>query len=362
MSKRGAYKPVLWLAIFVLVIFMPRLVGGNQYWITVLALLAINILLVSSLRSITLINEISLGQVGFVVIGAYVHALLMMKAHLHFWPSLIIAACVSAFIALILAYPFLKVRGIYFSILTLLTAETFRLVAYYWTKMTGGSLGLTGVPGPGKQTVPFAGVVDFNKAGNFYYLVIAIVVVALLVLYYLERAYISFQWRAIKDDNTLAGAVGINVIGYKTVNFVIAAFMAGLSGAVFASFQHNLSPDSTSRFGVTMSIYLLVYMVVGGKDYFMGPLLGTAVLTLLSEETRRLQEYQPMIIGAIAILVMIFMPAGLVGLPRQIGTWRRVRKMRALALAAPPSGAGAAAPTTAAAQPAAAPGDDTGEA
>ncbi len=69
--------------------------------------------------------------------------------------------------------------------------------------------------------------------------------------------------------------MGINVIGYKMVNFVIAAFMAGMSGALFASFQHNLSPDTTSRFAVTTSIYLLVYMVVGGKDYFIGPLVGT---------------------------------------------------------------------------------------
>ncbi len=80
-----------------------------------------------------------------------------------FWPSLIISGLFSAFIALLLSYPFLKVKGIYFSILTLLTAETFRLVAYYWTSLTGGSLGLTGVPGPGTQNVPFAGQVDFDK-------------------------------------------------------------------------------------------------------------------------------------------------------------------------------------------------------
>ena len=107
------------------------------------------------------------------------------------------------------------------------------------------------------------------------------------------------------------------------VNFVLAAFMAGISGALFAGYQHNLSADATSRFGVTMSIYLLVYMVVGGKSYFVGPLVGTTVLTLLAENTRSMQEYQPMITGAIAIVVMLFMPAGLVGIPAQIQKWRR---------------------------------------
>jgi branched-chain amino acid transport system permease protein len=271
--------------------------------------------------------------VGFAVIGAYTHATLMMKGGVSFWLSLIISGLFSALIALLLAYPFLKVRGIYFSILTLLTAETFRLVAYYWTSLTGGSLGLTGVPGPGKHNIPLVGEVDFDKPNNYYYIAVGVVLIALLILYYAERAYISFQWRAIKDDNTLAGSVGINVIGYKTVNFVLAAFMAGISGALFASFQHNLSPDTTSRFSVTMSIYLLVYMVVGGKDYFIGPLVGTAVLTLLAENTRSMQEYQPMIIGAIAILVMIFMPMGLVGLPRQIQRWKPGKGTGTVALA-----------------------------
>jgi branched-chain amino acid transport system permease protein len=323
MSRSGLAKILFWVAIVVIAFLMPQLLGGNQYWLTVLALLAINILLVSSLRSVTLINEISLGQVGFAIIGAFTHATLMMKGGFSFWPALILSGLFSAFIALLLAYPFLKVRGIYFSILTLLTAETFRLVAFYWTSLTGGPLGLTGVPGPGKQKVPFLGVVDFNRPYNYYYIAIGVVLIALLILYYFERAYISFQWRAIRDDNTLAGAVGINVIGYKMVNFVLAAFMAGISGALFASYQHNLSGDATSRFGVTMSIYLLVYMVVGGKDRFIGPLVGTTVLTLLAENTRSMLQYQPMITGAIAILVMIFMPTGLAGLPAQIRKWRR---------------------------------------
>jgi len=215
------------VAIFFVVIFMPKMLGGNQYWVTVLALLAINVLLVSSLRSVTLINEISLGQVGFVVIGAYVHATLMMKA-------------ASAFLAVAhhqrarggphRPHPGLPVpQGERHLLLHPHPAHRrdLQAVAYYWTKVTGGSLGLTGVPGPGKESIPFVGVVSFNKPGNYYYIAIVIIAVALLILYYLERAYIGFQWRAIKDDNTLAGAVGINVIGYKTVNFVIAAFHGG---------------------------------------------------------------------------------------------------------------------------------------
>lgn len=326
-SGAGA-KITLVVAGVIVAFAMPSLLSGNKYWLTVLTLLAINVLLCSSLRSITLINEISLGQVGFAVIGAYCHAILVMKVGLSFWPALVLSGLLSAFIALLLGYPFLKVRGIYFSILTLLTAETFRLVAYYWTDLTGGTLGLQGIPSPEPLTI--AGhVIKFDATTyNFYYIAVGVVVVCLLVLYHFERGYVSFQWRAIRDDQTLAGAVGINVIGYKIVNFVIAAFMAGVSGALFAASQHVLSAATTSRFAVTMSIYLLVYMVVGGRRSFIGPLVGTLLLTLIAETSRSMLEYQPILTGAIAIIVMLFLPLGIMGIPGQIRDWRRARRER----------------------------------
>lgn len=328
-GTRSLVKPVAAIALMAIAVLMPNIVGGNKYWLTILTLLAINVLLVNSLRSVTLINEISLGHVGFALIGAYAQAILMMKGGLSFWPSLILAGLLAAVIALILGHPFLKVRGIYFSILTLLTAETFRLVVYYWTGLTGGSLGLVGVPAPEPMNL-FGHTVTFKTVSTYYYLAIGVVIVALLILYHFERAYVNFQWRAIRDDSMLAGAVGVNVVGYKMFNFTISAFMAGISGGLFAAFQHNLSPDTTSRFAVTMSIYLLVYMVVGGQSRFIGPLVGTTVLTLVAEGSRPIAEYQPMITGAIAIVVMIFMPMGLAGLPSQILNWRRKRRSKAV--------------------------------
>jgi branched-chain amino acid transport system permease protein len=318
-SKRAksAVKPAAVIALLAVAVLLPNILGGNKYWLTIFTLLVINTLLVNSLRSVTLINEISLGHVGFALIGAYSTAILMMKGHLSFWPALILSGLLAAAISLALGHPFLKVRGIYFSILTLLTAETFRLVVYYWTGLTGGSLGLVGVPAPQPMNL-FGHSVAFKTVNTYYYLALGVVVVAMLVLYHFERAYISFQWRAIRDDSMLAGAVGVNVVGHKMVNFTISAFMAAISGGLFAAFQHNLSPDTTSRFGVTMSIYLLVYMVVGGTSRFIGPLVGTTVLTLVSEASRSIAEYQPMITGGIAILVMLFLPAGLAGIPAQI--------------------------------------------
>lgn len=326
MIERLNVKFVASAIIAVFLFLAPNWLSGNAYWITVFSLLAINTLLVSSLRCLMLINQISLGQVGFALVGAYGSGLLTLKAGWPFWPAMIAGASMAALLALILGYPFLKVKGIYFSILTLLAAETLRLVAYYWTSLTGGTMGLIGIPAPANVKLPLIGEMQFNHPSDYYYLVAGVVILSLLVLYLIEHSHISSKWRAIKDCYELAGSVGINVIWYNIVNFTISAFFAGLSGALYAFYQHNLSADNLSMFGITMSIYLLVYMVVGGEKSFVGPAVGTFALGLLNEFTRPLQQYQPMMTGLIAILVMLFMPSGLAGLPAQLLS--KVKKRR----------------------------------
>jgi branched-chain amino acid transport system permease protein len=176
------------------------------------------------------------------------------------------------------------------------------------------------------MTLPFIGTIKFDIVTNYYYIVIIVVLICLFILYLLERSHVNFRWRAIKDADELALSVGINVIWYKMMNFAIACFFAGISGVLFAFFQRNLSADGGSRFGITMSIYLLVYMVVGGHKHFTGPIIGTLVLTIISELIRPMQNYKDMVIGLIAILVMIFMPNGLSGLPSQIRDWWQQRR------------------------------------
>jgi branched-chain amino acid transport system permease protein len=316
------------LLLLVVVVFaMPTILRGSDYWLSVLIVASATILMASSLRTVLLLRQISLGQVGFALIGAYGSALLMMKAGLPFWLSVPVAGFAAAFIALVLSYPFLKVQGVYFSILTLLTAETLRLIAYYWTGVTGGSLGLVGVPSPGSVNLPLIGLVDFGLARNYYYIAAVIALVCMALIYLIEHSHLSVKWQAIRDAEELSGSVGINVMKYKTINFTVACFFAGISGGLLAHYQHSVSADVTSRFGVTMSIYLLVYLVVGGKDRYWGPIVGTLVLTLITEFTRAVKEYQPMVIGVIAILVMVFMPDGLADLPARLRR-RRTKAVR----------------------------------
>jgi branched-chain amino acid transport system permease protein len=320
MNREGMVKVLVCTGAIVLAIAAP-LVLSNIYWTSVFTSIAINSLMAASLRTIFIIGEFSLGHVGFMCLGAYTSALLTMKAGLPFGVTLPAAGLLAGLVAFALGYPFMRVKGIYFVILTLVTSESFRLLIYNWKNFTGGYDGLIGFPGAGVLSIPGLGQVDFNGFTEYYYLVLAVVCISLFILYRLEKSKLGFTWLAIREADKMAGAVGVNVLRYKVISFSVASFFAGLGGGLFAHFERALGPQATAFFGVMTTIYLLIYMVVGGKAKFVGPIMGAVVLSLVSEFTRPVEEYQPMIIGAIAIAMVMLIPEGLVSIPEKIGKW-----------------------------------------
>ncbi|MBI5585140.1 MAG: branched-chain amino acid ABC transporter permease [Deltaproteobacteria bacterium] len=290
----------------------------SQYWTSALTVVAINVLLTASLRTVTLIGEFSLGHVGFMLVGAYTAGLLALEAGLPFGLTVPAGALLAGFLALALGYPFMRVKGIYFAILTVVTSESLRVLAWNWESLTGGSQGLVGIPEPGTLSLPGWGEVNFGDFLAYYYLVVILVAICLAVLYLLENSRLGFTWLAIRESDRLAGSVGINVSRYKMICFSTASFFAGLGGALIAYQEQAISADPHATFGVMRTIYLLVYMVVGGERHFAGPIVGAILLSLVAEFTRSVQHYQPLIIGFIALVVVLFMRQGLVFLPSRI--------------------------------------------
>jgi branched-chain amino acid transport system permease protein len=239
------------------------------------------------------------------------------------WLAVLAGAVAAALVAALVAYPFLRVAGVYFAILTLLAAETLRLVAYNWKSVTGGQTGLIGIPAPGRASLPGVGAVEFGRVNIYYYLTLAVVTVSLLALYAVERSDLGLKWRSIRDAEPLAQSVGVQVTAYKIVNFTIACFFAGLAGGLYAFAQRGLDAEATSRFGALMSLYLLVYLVIGGESPFLGPVVGATLLTIVAQVAGFAQEYQPILVGVVAIAVTLFMPAGIAGVALRL--WRRWR-------------------------------------
>jgi branched-chain amino acid transport system permease protein len=297
----------------------------NVYWTSVLIMVAINALLVSSIRMVFNLNEISLGQVGFSLIGAYVSALAVMKMGFSFWAGVLLGGTASALLALLLSYPFMRIKGIYFSILTFMTAEIFRLVAFNWRSVTGGQFGLTGIPGPESLVIFGFADITFHTMDRQYYLTVILVGICLLMMYTLERSHLNRKWTAIRDAESLALSVGINTMKYKAINFTIACFFAGIAGGLFAHYQGGLSASINDRFGFFTSLMLVVYLIVGGKNRFFGPVIGTIAIMVLMEVARPLHHLRPMLVGGILIVFTLMLPDGIAGLPDKLKDWAAVR-------------------------------------
>jgi branched-chain amino acid transport system permease protein len=282
--------------------------------------------MVASLRIVFLVGEISLGHVGFMCVGAYGSALLTLKAGLPFAVTLPIAGVMAGLVALIIGYPFMRVRMVYFVFLTAMASESIRLFVFNW-QAAGANRGLIGFPGAGVLSIPLLGLVDFSGVAAYYLLTLTLVCACLLILYHIENSRLGFTWLAIRDAPKMAEAVGINVLKYKVIALCIACFFAGMGGAFYAHAERALSAADNSTFGVMTTIYLLVYMVAGGKSRFAGPIVGVVVLGLISEIIR-VQEYQPMVLGAAAIAVVLAVPQGLVNVPHMVGSWLVRRRRR----------------------------------
>jgi branched-chain amino acid transport system permease protein len=323
MNKRHLIKSFSTAALIFFLFCLPLFLK-NIYWLHILCLAWLNVLVASSLRTINLTGELSLGQVGFMLIGAYSSALLSMRIGVPVWLAMLFGGLAAAFVALVLGYPILRTKGVYFSVLTFLVAEIFRLSMWYTPSLSGGPAGLSNIPPP--SAVHFFGitVITFSTKTSYYYLLLVIVLLSLVILFRVERS-LGFTWMAIRQSDSLAESVGINVTGYKLIAFVIGCFFAGIAGALFAHFMHLLTTDVTAMFGMLMSIYVVIYMVVGGQTRFAGPIVGAVVLTLVPEFARPLKEYQPIIFGALVVFIIFFMRQGLIGLPYYLLLgWRKI--------------------------------------
>jgi branched-chain amino acid transport system permease protein len=255
------------------------------------------------------------------LIGAYTSALLSMRMGLPVWLTMLLGGLMAAVVALALGYPILRTKGVYFSVLTLLVAELIRLTMWFLPNLSGGGFCLPGIPPP--EAINILGItITFEAPNTYYYLLLVVVLLSLVILYRVERS-LNLTLMSIRQSDSLAESVGINVMGYKLLAFVIGCFFAGIAGALFGHFILSLSVDTNAKFGMLTSIYVVIYMMVGGQAKFAGPIIGAIVLTLLPEVARPLKEFQPIVFGGIVILCIFFMRQGLVALPYYFSLWWR---------------------------------------
>ena len=261
----------------------------------------------------------SLGHAAFFGIGAYTVAI-MMKAGFSFWLGLPAAALICFVVGLILGFPALRVQAIYLAFATLGFNTAIWLVMRNEEWLTGGTFGINNIARP----AIFGHSLDGNLA--YYYFVLAVTLLMSGLLWGLLRSPWGKAFTALRDNPIRAESLGVDIRNYTLLSFAIGAVYAGIAGALFASLVQFIEPGP---FTVAASIMMYLMVVVGGAGYFFGPIVGAAVGVVLPEWLRDVPGvanwYLPMF-GAAVVLLMVWLPDGLLSIPDRIKSKRQARE------------------------------------
>ena len=275
----------------------------SGYVITILITVAIYAILAHSLNIITgHAGQISLGHAAFFGIGAYTSALLYTEAGLPFWLSVSLAAIAAGMIGALLGIPCLRVRDDFLAITTMGLNFVVEAVFLY-IPFFGGAMGIGGINLPG-----WFGR-EMSKP-EYFILILAVFGLLLLVDYRLGRSWIGLAWASIREDEQAAEAMGVDVVRFKVMAFILGSMIAGLAGGFYAHFLTFIMPQN---FGFPMSIVILSMVVFGGIGTRWGPLLGALILGILPEISRPIMEYRTFVYGLLLMFMMRFQPEGLLG-------------------------------------------------
>lgn len=252
----------------------------------------------------------TLGHAAYMAIGGYTTAILTMRYDLHWLPAVIAGGLFATGIAYLIGIPTLKLMGDYFAIASIGLGETVRLIIENWEAVTRGARGFPGIDS--FTTLPVA---------------LTFFLVLTLVMFNILRSNYGRAFKACRDDHLVASLLGFNTAKYRVLSLSISAFYCGVAGGLFAGFMTFLQP---TMFDLQKSTELTAVVVFGGLGSLSGTILGTGILTLITELFRPISQYRMLIYGAILTSVMVFRPEGLMGerevfslFKRRGETWKR---------------------------------------
>ena len=297
---------ILLIMVGVALYFLP-LVWGS-YWNYIMGTVAIYILLGLGLNiAVGFSGQLVLGYAAFFAIGAYTFAILTAPEphgiELNVWLATLISIGTSTLAGLLLGLPILNLRGDYLAIVTLGFGEIIRILikSDLLTSLTNGPNGITNVGQPSWLGKVFTDV-------NYVHLLMLLVLVGLFIAKRLKDSRTGRAWIAIREDQTVAQATGINTFRYKILALLLGAAFAGLAGALFASRNQFAGPED---FTLMVSINALCIVIVGGMGSLPGIILGAFVLKGIPELLRELEDYRLLVFGALLVVMMILRPSGL---------------------------------------------------
>ena len=296
------------ILMFVLFLLVPLLPG--KFWthvsteILILGLFAMSFNLLYGYM-----GQISFGHAAFFGVGAYASAMVFTRLKteggsigmLDFFVSLLAGPPLAAVAALIVGYFCVRLTGIYFAMLSLAFGELLFYIVFSWYSFTKGDDGIQGLLPP----------TLFQDAVNFYYLTLAIVAAAAVLMWRITESPFGYALRTLRDNQRRAAFLGINVRLHMLVNFVIAGSFAGLAGALWGPFSRSVNPGLLGWQESGIAVFMTL---IGGAGSFVGPMFGSVIYTLLQAVVKMYTVYWPLTIGTIILLIVLFLPGGVLGL------------------------------------------------
>ncbi|NKB53858.1 MAG: branched-chain amino acid ABC transporter permease [Rhizobiaceae bacterium] len=312
-------KQLVGVGLFLFAIFVgvPLIISATGRWDFYFTLTSVALLAIAS-AGVWLtfyIGRINIGQGAFALIGAYVSAILVVKAGWSFWISLPAAGLFAALVAILIGLPILRLRGVYFAMITLVLTQVVTLTALA-LPITNGAKGISSIPLPsGVSLFGIPLIPDFAAMENtklaFYYSACILMIVTYAALYRLVNSRLGHLCRSMQQNEELASSIGVNIAYIRIVIFAISSFFGGIGGAMFGSIAQSVYPSS---FQVADSINFMLNCFLGGLGYVVGPMLGTLILYFGWDLLFELGEYQLLVYSIILIAVIRFLPNGLLSL------------------------------------------------
>ena len=290
---------------YILLASVPFL-GVSQYFIRVLCLIGVYSILTISLNLIAgYMGQTSMGHAALYCLGGYCSALLGSKIGWPFWITILFGILGGALGGLILGLSTMRLSGSYLAVITLAFAEVVEMVVLNWNGVTNGPLGVRNIPRPS-----IFGWELTTSNGGFYWLMLALVTIAILVSICVVNSKFGRAVRAIKEDELAAKLMGVHTAAYKVKTIVLSGALAGMAGAYYASMNRSIDANTFS-FDVSMTILCIV--IFGGLGSIPGMIVGSILLIAFPEVLRSLADYRFVVYGLLLIFMMRFRPQGLLG-------------------------------------------------
>lgn len=301
----------------ILLVGIPALINISGRWDLYYTLTSVALLSIASggVWLTFYIGRINIGQGAYALMGSYVSAILVVKYGVSFWLTLPIAGLFCGAVSVLIGIPILRLRGVYFAMITLVLTEVARL-SMLALPITNGAKGITNIPLPGAVEIfGLTLIPDFATLSNakpaFYYLSIVLMILCFAGLYRLVNSRLGKLCRSLQQNEELASSIGVNIAYLRVVAYVISSFLGGIGGATFAAISQSVYPSS---FTIADSINFMLNCFLGGLGYVFGPMLGTLVLYFGWDLLFQTGEFQLLIFSTVLIALILALPNGLLSL------------------------------------------------